>query len=677
MQIYTVCLKNYDSLSSLHGPLYEARKSFQESGRKYKKAGEDVSDGMTSKYNAMITSGRLEWQKMCGHDLLEKSYCQKDSYCILKWDVQGRLVSKVSYTKRHNWIQNAYFEQTGEEPSRPKILLRPSIEGDGMERLDYDPEEKKYRRTELFPCPVKLGTAENSMINSAVGEPEIYVSSDEGDFCFCTQQELEKRAQAQKRLEEDVPSGEPKEWIPPELEKKFEAGDDIQESLLQRTDSSEEEFLTRNFAIGENSDDMPVKVDSFPAQEETLPSDLGALHQILNLEDVPETEANGAEKVLSEEGMGSEPSLLVEKEAQLGSYSADHEVFSVNVIPPEKEHASLDEESVKEDSDKDSPTPKKENGTDSLPSRYVVASKNSEGTVAGLENLTKRKTQEDDKTSENLLQENSWDNNIVSSLDRNREEDLLQEKNNVSKSHSQKDKTIEIDSNSVEEKKQETARESEPALEGMLPAKSIVISAQESYLYFGNLIDGLRQGRGRTQMANGGTAYEGDYVNDKRNGFGAYYYNTGRICYVGDWKENKRDGVGVSFRPQDSSMYVSRWKDDKPVGTASVFDRNGNLMFAGKIEQGERQGVGVSYNAEDGAVFVGKWKDNIPTGEGSAFDCEGNLLYTGGWKDGRRHGMGTEYSKEGAEVFVGLWEDNRRVRGIIYENGVPKVYPPQ
>lgn len=51
-------------------------------------------------------------------------------------------------------------------------------------------------------------------------------------------------------------------------------------------------------------------------------------------------------------------------------------------------------------------------------------------------------------------------------------------------------------------------------------AKRIVVSARESYLYFGGIAQGLREGRGRTQMANGCTAYEGGYRQDKRDGFG-------------------------------------------------------------------------------------------------------------------------------------------------------------
>ncbi|MDF1493357.1 hypothetical protein [Caproiciproducens sp. CPB-2] len=145
--------------------------------------------------------------------------------------------------------------------------------------------------------------------------------------------------------------------------------------------------------------------------------------------------------------------------------------------------------------------------------------------------------------------------------------------------------------------------------------KRIVISAEESYTYFGKVIDGLRQGRGRTQMQNGCTAYEGNYLNDKRDGFGAYYYKSGKICYVGGWKANKRDGVGVS------------------------------------------------YSSRDGSIFVGRWKDNIPTGSGAAFDAQGRLIYTGEWKDGLRHGHGTEYNQDGEIVFTGEFREDRYYSG--------------
>lgn len=150
--------------------------------------------------------------------------------------------------------------------------------------------------------------------------------------------------------------------------------------------------------------------------------------------------------------------------------------------------------------------------------------------------------------------------------------------------------------------------------ERLIPAKRIVVSEEESYLYFGELIDGLRQGQGRTQMENGHTAYEGGYRDDKRDGFGVYYYKSGKLCYAGNWKQNLRNGMGVAF------------------GSA------------------------------DGSVFIGKWKDGIPTGRGSAFDMDGNLLYTGEWKDGKRHGYGTEY-RGGRIIRSGQWRNGEFYSG--------------
>lgn len=150
--------------------------------------------------------------------------------------------------------------------------------------------------------------------------------------------------------------------------------------------------------------------------------------------------------------------------------------------------------------------------------------------------------------------------------------------------------------------------------EGLIPAKRIVVSEEESYLYFGELIEGLRHGQGRTQMENGHTAYEGEYLNDKRDGFGVYYYKSGKLCYAGNWKQNLRNGMGVAF------------------------------------------------GSTDGSVFIGKWKDGIPTGRGSAFDMDGNLLYTGEWKDGKRHGHGTEY-RGGRVIRSGQWRDGEFYSG--------------
>lgn len=119
-----------------------------------------------------------------------------------------------------------------------------------------------------------------------------------------------------------------------------------------------------------------------------------------------------------------------------------------------------------------------------------------------------------------------------------------------------------------------------------VPAKRVVVSSAESYLYFGKLIGGLRQGQGRTQMAGGHTAYEGGFRDDRRDGFGVFYYKSGRLCYAGGWKDNLRDGLGVAF-------------------------------------------------GRDGSVFVGNWRRGVADGVGTEFDLAGNPVRTGVWRDGK------------------------------------------
>lgn len=151
--------------------------------------------------------------------------------------------------------------------------------------------------------------------------------------------------------------------------------------------------------------------------------------------------------------------------------------------------------------------------------------------------------------------------------------------------------------------------EPQPEKAPLIPAKRIVVSSMESYLYFGKLMDGLREGRGRTSMSDGRTAYEGGYRDDMRDGFGVYYYKSGKLCYAGEWKRNLRNGLGVAF------------------------------------------------GAKDGSVFVGNWKDGNATGTGSEFDLCGSLTYTGRWQNGHRHGYGTEY-RNGSVLRSGIWQND-------------------
>lgn len=529
---YAVCLKQYDSFSALHGTWCDMIRAFHETGKKTKKRETVRENGVPVSCCYSISSKQLKWKKKSNGKTLEQVFLQKDGYCRVKWDQNGKLVSKTMLNRQYNWVKTQYY---GIGIQTASVLLTPGSQPNTV--LLQQNTENGWRSILLQACPVEAGSMEQSRIDSELGEPMLRAFTDQGEFCYCNAQEKAKR----EALLADIQSGAVAAvpiWDP--------AGNEGNEEI---------------------PDAVPVGIESAEeadGQQEAVEPVPEALEQIF----VPHEEDN--------------------------SYSANHELFHVDV-PEEKQEE---------------------------PERYAVASKNAEGALA------------------------------VS--------DVLE---------SVAPKAGKDQADSCPRQEPET----EPA-PVVTAAKHIVVSAQESYEYFGMVVNGLRQGRGRTQKADGQTAYEGDYYNDKRDGFGAYYYNTGKICYVGDWKENKRHGTGVSFRPDDSSIHVGRWEMDTPQGVSSVFDREGNLKFSGRLENGSRQGVGVSFDPQGETLFVGKWKDNQPTGEGSEFDSEGNLLYKGSWQNGRRHGVGTEYSKLGAVLFTGTWKNGIRDFGVLYVDGVPQPY---
>jgi hypothetical protein len=190
--------------------------------------------------------------------------------------------------------------------------------------------------------------------------------------------------------------------------------------------------------------------------------------------------------------------------------------------------------------------------------------------------------------------------------------------------------------------------------------------SDEHYNYTGRMINGKREGRGRTDQINGLTAYDGEYRNGKKNGFGSLYYRNGGLSYVGAWKDGEKDGPGVSFRETDHAMHITNWTAGKPGEVTTLFDKDGNLEYSGKIIEGKKEGAGISCRLEDGSVFIGQWKDGQYLGKGTLFDSDGNLVYSGEWKDGKRNGTGTEFDKHGNIVYSGEWKDNEYFNGMLY-----------
>ena len=53
-------------------------------------------------------------------------------------------------------------------------------------------------------------------------------------------------------------------------------------------------------------------------------------------------------------------------------------------------------------------------------------------------------------------------------------------------------------------------------------------------MYEGEIVDGLRHGRGKFFYRSGGV-YEGEWHYGKMDGFGTLYYANGSVAYEGEW----------------------------------------------------------------------------------------------------------------------------------------------
>ena len=622
---YSVIYRKYDSLSELHGNLYHVRYAYLEEDTYGRRVVDDSCDGVDTRWIYHISKRGLKWKK---------------GYGVVTIGNDDSIVSKTVFDAQHQWVCNYYYMD--DNLLTPYIIIEPAEQENALYFLEYDKTCGKYAKQKLYACPTSSGTAVQSMVNHELGEPDICAATSEGDFYYCSEAERNRRFNlAQSICQED---GMLPKWEGLNMEELAPEEPDFEPNL----DVSKYNF---NFTPEQMGIDalycMPNGFESNQKEPDTV----------------------SLEKVQSDADETNQKPFA-DFETLLNSNLSDEELEEL-----EKANLMALEESKKklqlakcETTDLKHALP---SGQPRHPAAYAA---NRE--LYHVEDAAKPFTDHSEIIKGAVVSENSRVCQEPKSSMNAAQDSKLQETTGAAASEDkakQSRYTVAVQkANGKTLCTQEVLQHTIPTLEAsavkhMPVSKRIVVSEEESYLYFGRLIDGLRQGRGRTEMENGFTAYDGYYRDDKRDGFGAYYYKSGQICYIGDWKENQRDGIGVSYTPHGENIHVGRWSEDKPVGTGAIFDGDGNLSFAGKIENGMRQGVGISYKVEDGTIFVGKWKDNVPTGKGSEFDGDGNLIYTGMWKDGKRHGFGTEYNKEGKIVFTGEWENDQYLDGILYQ----------
>lgn len=185
--------------------------------------------------------------------------------------------------------------------------------------------------------------------------------------------------------------------------------------------------------------------------------------------------------------------------------------------------------------------------------------------------------------------------------------------------------------------------------------------------YRGELVDGLLQGEGRIDYANGmyyrgqfkdglfdgrgewhgasGERYQGEFRQGLFDGQGKLVYADGSV-YEGGFKQGRLHGEG--HLQQGGVSYRGQFRADRYHGLGTLEWPDGT-RFQGQFERGEPQGEGRRSNAQ--GSFSGTFKGGLLQGEGSYQGSDGES-YSGEFRDDQFHGQG-RYQDGAGDVWSG------------------------
>ena len=687
---YSVSCSELDEQNPELDLLCELRKEFFESGIRQKNKVVRTALGVSYRYSYSLEAGQaMKWKKMACSRLLQKSQPGNEgSYRIISYG-KDRKIDKIAYfNNEHDWEKTEYFLE--KQKKIPSVIISPSSKDEGLVVCKYNHDTAARNFQELYAEKLEADEAECSALNASLGVPFVFCCTNEGNFYYCDEEEMEARKSMLQKLRENNVAllssirgnGRDKsEEIPKEEQ---QDGFQVQADTLggwEENDSQEENMLQQDdtYRWG-SSKDIENKNPVLLVEKEEDQKEIRGVELSSKREGKEGQEEESLDQILDSKQLQDQIEQKLEEVRSSKS--------KTDFIAEEPENREEQCEPVIERPE-----------TAYTYTNLYYKTKTTAMPYDGKEGFNPFRLSPDHR--EKIRKYNVAVHKIKKKnmLDFDQDSKVVQQGKNKSFSDgaSFKKEPKEIHKTCIDRanEQEEIVLSSLPQMPYVLrpiekqallcpawqePDKIIHVGEKEEYYYFGEVKDGYRTGRGRTAMDDGKTAYEGDYQNDMRNGFGVYYYKTGKLCYAGNWKDNKRDGIGASFQARDKSIYITSWQQDQPVGMGAQFDEFGNLIIAAKLEHGLRQGAGVQYLAEDGSIFVEQWKDGRKTGKVTQFDQFGNLLYTGDYQKAKRNGFGVLYRQDGSIVYSGQWkenqyhgegalffEDGRKVKGTFVE----------
>lgn len=190
-------------------------------------------------------------------------------------------------------------------------------------------------------------------------------------------------------------------------------------------------------------------------------------------------------------------------------------------------------------------------------------------------------------------------------------------------------------------------------VEGMRGSGKATLVYDNGDKYVGDQKDGDFHGQG-TYTWKGGNKYTGAWVNGERTGQGTYVSKEGNT-YVGSFSNGKYHGQGT-YTWKSGEKYVGAWVNGERTGQGT-YETSDGVWYSGGFKKGQFHGTGT-YIWASGDKYVGDWVNGDRTGTGTMTWTNG-VTYKGDWKNDSREGQGTMQWADGSK-YVGSWKANKQ-----------------
>ena len=509
-KLYYICDVDREGTAYFHSDLANLRKNFFENG-KSDKIKKDITElGSEGKLNANIGKKKLKWKKKIGKIVTEEVFQQGKNFVLVRRDLNGSIICKITFDIDLNWIRTDYFSP--ESYTQAEITLKPSDSGDYIERYNFDSDSKSYKKEKL--APTKLEADEFGLYNSDLIENAVLVSNKDGNFTYSNKKETAKTDNGSTILimnAWEIKDGEvPQSAKHEEPEITFKNLDDIAE--IEETESENEEVPQ------EETDSNAVENSEGTASEEVKTEVIDTNKPIIDIENI----------IVDE---------LIDNQEETNPQEEVSEKAEENKVVPSEETTETALET------------KEAEFTSKLAishGKYIYTGDTVDGKREGLgrtesaEGITLYSGEyHDNKRSGvgtayfpngKLSFAGNWDND---------------KKNGVGISFRPSDGSVHIANWS----------------NGKPSENVTLVDGKGNMLYTGNIVEGKKNGTGIQKDAETGYTYIGEFADGKPNGTGSLFDENGKLLYNGSWKDGEKDGKGTEFDASGAIVYSGEWKN--------------------------------------------------------------------------------------------------------------------